>query len=141
MLCTARDERRGEESERESGPRAARMRDRRRKAFGAMGMENLPGGALACEVATTISIMDSLKCIQNLGSPRENGTANGGGEQTLSVRSYGRCIIIAPTASLPSPPPSSPLRRPPPRALSPLIQLHFIHNVPACGSVQSRVRR
>lgn len=96
MLCTARDERRLEKKSRERERKRAarangcspRRRNRKKKAFGATGMENLAGGALAVrEVATTISIMDSLKCIQNLGSPRGNGTVSVRGAATDPFRS------------------------------------------------------
>lgn len=59
--------------------------------------------AVGCEVATTISIMDSLKCIQNLCSVRKRigygggkGWGGGGENRTLSVHSYECRIIIVP---------------------------------------------
>lgn len=89
-------------------PSSARTGDRK-ALLPATGMRNLPTyvsnylwWCLGCEVATTISIMDSLKCIRNLGSARKRD-GEWRGTDPFSVRSYGRCIIIA-LPPLPSPP-------------------------------------
>lgn len=125
MLCTAYDERRqkkarerkreGERREKQkAGSIRARARRRaladckgnRKKAFGATEMENLAGGALAAR-GRDHNLYNGLAKVypESRFSARKRDGERNRREQTLSVRSYGRCIIIAPTISSRSSPP------------------------------------
>lgn len=81
----------------------------RKKAFGATEMENLAGGALAAR-GRDHNLYNGLAKVypESRFSARKRDGERNRREQTLSVRSYGRCIIIAPTISSRSSPPHTP---------------------------------